>query len=215
MTIVHHPSDDLLLRYATGASDEADGLLIATHLALCPICRRMVAQAEATGGTLLEDADAIPMSGGALHSVMARLDGPYAAAKAPALPSAVSAPEPLRSYIGGDLDFIGWTNIAAGISFKPLFRSNGKRVQLIRSRAGNGVGLHSHNGEEFTLCLAGGYTDNTGSYARGDFQFATPENLHRPIADAGKEDCIVLAMSAGSLRFSNPLVGLIGKWFGF
>jgi putative transcriptional regulator len=214
MSIVHHPSDELLLSYAAGAADEAESLLIATHLAFCPVCRRIVAKAEAAGGALLEGAEAAPLSNDALRSVMARLDDPQIAPTNPAYPPS-TVPEPLRSYIGGDLGAIRWTNIAGGISFKPLFRRNGKRVQLIRSRAGNGVGLHTHRGEEFTLCLAGGYTDNTGSYARGDFQYASADNLHRPVADAGEGDCIVLAMSAGPLRFSNPLIGLIGRWFGF
>jgi len=214
MSIIHHPSDEFLLSYAAGACDEAEALMFATHLSLCPACRRTVAKAEAAGGALLEGAEAAPLSQNALQSVMSRLDEPQAPSQTKQFPTS-TVPQPLRSYLGVELDQVRWTNIAGGISFKPLFRRNGKRVQLIRSRAGSGVGVHTHSGEEFTLCLAGGYTDNTGSYARGDFQYATPDNLHQPIADAGEEDCIVLAVSAGSLRFSNPLIGIIGKWFGF
>jgi len=213
MSIVHHPTDELLLSYAAGATDEATSLIVATHLALCPRCRSTVAKAEAAGGALLESGGSTPLSSGALKSVMSRLTEPERKA-APAFRAPSNVPEPLRSYIGDDLDAIRWTNIAGGISFKPLFKSGAARAQLIRSRPGAGVGLHTHAGEEFTLCLAGGYTDVTGQYARGDLQSTTPDVLHRPLADEG-EDCIVLAVSDAPLVFQNWGIALIAKWFGF
>ena len=36
MNIDHHPSEELLLDYATGALDEGWSIALATHLALCP-----------------------------------------------------------------------------------------------------------------------------------------------------------------------------------
>lgn len=213
MTIAHHPADELLLSYAAGATGEATSLIVATHLTFCPSCRRTVAKGEAAGGALLEDGENTPLSCDALQMVMSRLDEPAPKPiRVPLAPSNV--PVPLRAYIGDDLDAVHWTKIAGGISFKPLFRRGENRVQLIRSKPGSGVGLHTHRGEEFTLCLAGGYTDVTGEYARGDWQSTTPDILHRPLADTD-EDCIVLAVSEGPLRFSNLIVGLIGRWFGF
>lgn len=213
MTIVHHPAGELLLSYAAGATDEAASLVVATHLALCPQCRRVVSEAEAVGGTLLEQEKTVPLREDALQSVLSRLE------KAPAPKPAAShgifvAPEPLRSYIGGDLDRVKWTSLAGGIYFKPLFRRGKSRAYLIRSKPGCSAGWHTHRGEELTLCLTGGYTDETGQYARGDLQATTPDILHRPVADEG-EDCIVLAMSSARLKFRSPLTGLIGRWFGF
>src|SRR6185312_2430217 len=213
MTIAHHPADELLLSYAAGATDEATSLIVATHLTFCPQCRRTVAKAEAAGGALRESSESVPLSGNALPSVMSRLDEPAPAPiRAPLTPSNV--PAPLRAYIGDDLERVRWTQIAGGISFKPLFQRGESRVQLIRSKPGSGVGLHTHRGEEFTLCLTGGYTDITGNYARGDWQSTTPDILHRPLADAG-EDCIVLAVSDAPLLFRNWGIALIAKWFGF
>jgi putative transcriptional regulator len=40
MTITHHPSDATLGALASGALDEARGLVVATHLSLCAPCRR-------------------------------------------------------------------------------------------------------------------------------------------------------------------------------
>jgi putative transcriptional regulator len=213
MTIVYHPADELLLSYAAGATGEAVSLVVATHLALCPQCRRIVAKAEAAGGAMLEDESAAPLPDNALQSVLSRLDA-APIAKPATSGGAFVAPEPLRSYIGGDLDRVKWTNLAGGIYFKPLLRHGKARASLIRSRPGCSTGWHTHRGEELTLCLAGGYTDETGQYARGDLQATTPDILHRPVADEG-EDCIVLAMSDARLKFSSPVVALIGRVFGF
>ena len=40
MSIRHHLTDDLLLAYAAGSLNEGWSLAIATHLSLCPDCRR-------------------------------------------------------------------------------------------------------------------------------------------------------------------------------
>jgi putative transcriptional regulator len=214
MTIVYHPDEELLLRYATGATDEGYSLVLATHLALCPQCRRFVSELEAVGGVMLEGEKPASLDSNALQSVLSRLDVTPAAKSAAALQRVFVAPEPLRSYISGDLDRVKWTDLFNGLFYKPLFRRGKSRVYLIRSKPGSGTGWHTHSGEELTLCLTGGYTDETGQYARGDLQTTTPDILHRPVADEG-EDCIVLAVSDGRLKFSSFVVGLIGRWFGF
>jgi putative transcriptional regulator len=213
--IAHHPSDELLLAHASGSSDEATSLIVATHLALCPACRRKVAKAEFIGGALLSDVEPAAMSGNALDSVLSRLDKVVQEAS-PVRSAGKSfvAPEPLRSYLGGDIGGVKWRSIVPGISYRPLFRKGGADARLIRSRPGHGVGVHTHHGEEFTLCLAGGYTDQTGTFARGDLQTADPSLSHRPMADEG-EDCIVLAVSDAPLKFQNGAIGLLAKFFGF
>ncbi|HEY5337333.1 MAG TPA: zf-HC2 domain-containing protein, partial [Rhizomicrobium sp.] len=121
MTIIHHPADELLLSYAAGATDEGTSLVLATHLALCPACRRTVARAEAAGGALLESAEPVVLGENALQSVLARLDD---ATPLPATlksgPAATRVPEPLRSYIGADFDALQWKKITKGLSYKPL-----------------------------------------------------------------------------------------------
>lgn len=215
MSATHHPAEELLLAHASGAADEALSLILATHLALCPECRAKVAKMESLGGAMLSDIPPAAVSDAALQSVMARLDG--TPAEQPAIRAkagAYAAPEPLRSYLGGDLDRVRWTSVGPGISYKPLFRRGRTNAQLIRTRPGRGVGMHSHGGEELTLVLTGGFTDTTGHYLRGDLQSADASVLHRPLADDG-EDCIVLAISDAPLKFRNAAVGLLGKFFGF
>jgi putative transcriptional regulator len=216
MSITHHVGEELLLAHASGAADEAVSLIVATHLAFCPQCRNKVAKMEALGGAILSDIQPEQVSDSALQSVLGRLDLTSMEKPTPraAPPKPFAAPEPLRSYLGGDLDRVRWMPVGPGISYKPLFRRGPLRAQLIRSRAGRGVGTHTHGGEEFTLVLTGGFTDTTGHYRRGDLQSTDPSVLHRPLADEG-EDCIVLAVSDAPLQFRSAAVGLLGKIFGF
>ncbi len=216
MSASHHPNEELLLAHASGASDEALSLIVGTHLALCPQCRAKVSKMESLGGAILGGLEPVAVSDGALSSVMARLDSSSREQRLPPAASAHSfaAPEPLRSYLNGDLDSVRWTTIGPGISYKPVFKRGAFSAQLIRSKPGRGVGTHSHHGEELTLCLTGGFTDVTGHYRRGDLQTADDSLLHRPRADAG-EDCIVLAVRDAPLRFKSAAVGLLGRIFGF
>ena len=62
MNIDHHPSEELLLDYATGALDEGWSIALATHLALCPDCRQKVAEMEAIGAAFMETAAPIPVT---------------------------------------------------------------------------------------------------------------------------------------------------------
>lgn len=213
--ITHHPGEELLIAYAAGASDEAVSLIVATHLALCPECRDLVAAAEGAGGALLDDLSPLEISGGALQSVLGRLEDAVAVtAASPPTRNGFKAPEPLRSYLGRDLDGVDWISLSGGISYHPILKSGQSSAQLVRSTPGHGVSMHTHKGEEFSLVLTGGFTDPTGHYLRGDVQTGTPELTHHPITDEG-EDCIVLAVNDAPLKFSNPLMTLLSKLHGF
>jgi len=216
MTIRHHPEDEFLLAHASGAGSEAVSLLVGTHLALCPECRGRVGAMEQIGGALLADVAPAEMSSSALSSAMARLDDvpEESSAQASDLSPPLIAPEPLRSYIHGDIDRVRWIPVGPGVSYRPLLTRDRERVQLIRTAPGTGVGTHTHRGEELTLVLTGGFTDVTGSYRRGDLQTTTPEIVHRPVTDADGY-CVTLAMTDAPLKFMSPIVGVLGKLFGF
>ncbi|MFN7104109.1 MAG: transcriptional regulator, partial [Pseudorhizobium sp.] len=54
MSVRHHISDELLLDYAAGNLSEGWSLAVATHLALCPTCRRQLEAMEGAAGALLD-----------------------------------------------------------------------------------------------------------------------------------------------------------------
>ncbi len=63
---------------------------------------------------------------------------------------------------------------------------------------------HTHGGNEMTLVLAGGFSDDTGHYERGDVSIADDELVHTPVADPG-EDCICLAVTDAPLKLTGPI----------
>jgi putative transcriptional regulator len=76
------------------------------------------------------------------------------------------------------------------------------------------VPAHTHRGQELTLVLSGAYHDETGRFARGDFQELDSDVVHQPHAEQDI-DCICLAITDAPLRFKSlaaqlaqPLIGI-------
>jgi putative transcriptional regulator len=212
--IAHHPDDELLLAYATGAADEATSLIVATHMTYCAICRLRGKTFDTIGGTLLQELQPAPLAAGALDATLARLDQvtPYERPRRAA--SRDGTPEVLRGYIGGDLKDVRWRNMGPRLSYVPLFRRGAVNARLLRGVPGADSGAHGHAGTEFPVVLQGGFTDVTGNYGPGDLQVMVDGMRHNPVADPG-EDCINLAVTTGRLKFDSLLQRIAAPLFGF
>jgi putative transcriptional regulator len=219
----HHVEDTMLIDYAAGNLCEPVGLVVATHLALCPACRRAVADYEVVGGALLEDMAPEPLAAGSLEAMLAQLDdGEPAEAKPPERTSKrrpIAAPpvlpEPLRSYVGCDPAEIPWRPVIRGIDeFELPVRSGPTRTRLMRIRAGTAIPRHTHGGLELTLALAGGFHDQAGHYLRGDLSVSDPSVDHRPMADTDG-DCLCLWVTEAPLRLTGPIGRLLNPFFRF
>lgn len=211
MTVHHHIPDETLLSYAAGDLDDATSLVVAVHLALCPVCREAVDAASDIGGAMLDELAPVAMSGDALAHVLARTETaaagerPVPMTKKPAAPFVF--PEPLRSRIGSDLEDVKWRRIGPGVQQFVLPCADGaSQARLLKIAGGQGVPEHGHTGEEFTLVLSGGFSDGSLAFARGDVEWADPDVVHRPIADEG-DGCVCLAVTSGPLQFFD----IIGK----
>lgn len=213
MTITHHPGEELLLAYASGASAEAVSLLVATHLALCPECRRTVAMLEHAGGAMLASIEPQPMATRALDLAMSRLDEPVPAPARASSSGDPLMPEPLRSR--AESRFSGmWVPIGPGISYRPLICRGSVSARLLRGEPGSVVPTHTHRGMELTLVLSGALVDRTGRYERGDVQTTSPDITHTPRVDNGPL-CYNLAVTDARLVFATPIPRLVGQIFGF
>ena len=204
---VHHPSEARLLDYASGALPEPMTLLIATHLALCPACRRTVAELETVGGALLESLPPEPVADDSLARLFARLDRlePAEQAAPASLQAASILPQPLRDYVG-TLDRVGWRHFGAVAEARLLTGSEKFTTRLLRVAPGAALPYHTHVGSELALVLQGGFSDVNGHYLRGDVSEADSAVDHRPVADAD-EDCLCLIVTDAPLR----LTGWLGR----
>lgn len=218
MTIHHHPDDEFLLSYAAGELEEAWSLLIATHIALCPACRSRVRAAETVGASLLEDAPRAEMSEDALERTLALAGEPEPAPAAWPRGAASGAtpilPQPLRGYVGGDVDTVNWRRLGSSAFHIPLVSGRGApTARLLRIPAGTAVPEHGHNGTELTMVLSGSFMDDDARFARGDVETADSDIEHQPVAEAGA-DCICLAVTDAPLRFRGPIARLVQPFIG-
>lgn len=218
MTIRHHVSDELLLAYAAGTLEEGWRLAVATHLALCPDCRKRLSVMEDAGGQLLEEIIPEPAMATSFDRLRQRIRAerapvqPAASAAGPAAPARVASPvlpEPLRSYVGGDVETLKWKSLGRGAYHIPIRTDDGSTmVRLLRIRAGKPVPEHGHGGRELTLVLSGSFHDGVELFARGDLEEADASVQHQPVASPG-EDCICLAVTDAPLKFKSWLVRLV------
>jgi len=219
MNVNHHPSEALLLDYVSGTLGETWSLGIATHLALCPTCRRTVDVLEAMGGDLLENISPAEMSGDAAARMMARIDVRDDAENETGLPTLQLSkshilPQPLLSYLGKDLADLKWQRLGMG-AFQSLIQTQEKDVtaRLLRIPAGKPVPEHTHRGLELTLILSGEFSDATGTYKRGDLQEADETLGHHPCAGKDK-DCVCLAITDAPLRFRSLAARIVQPMLG-
>ncbi|NBB48125.1 transcriptional regulator [Rhizobium sp. CRIBSB] len=215
--VQHHISDELLLDYATGNLAEGWSIAVATHLALCPACRDRLSFMEHTGGQLLEatevtDKEVSPAdSWAAMKAKMAAQGSVRTPAAMPvAAPRDLPIlPEPLRSYLGGDIDDLKWRALGRGAYHIPIKTGDKEsQVRLLKIPAGKPVPEHSHGGRELTLVLKGAFTDGATVFKRGDIEEADETLTHQPVATPD-DDCICLAVTDAPLKFKSLLVRLV------
>jgi len=196
----HHLPTSTLLEYAAGTLSEGVGLLVGTHLALCPSCRVLAEDYEVMGGVLLDDS-ASNVPDDLLSRLMGRLDetGTPTPPPAPVRYDGV-IPMPLRRYTG-PFDDIRWSFVAPGIWKLPLpVDSLGRQGALVHLKGGVRIPSHEHLGIERTLVLAGGFTDERAQFVRGDLCIREEgDGVHHQVIDRG-EPCVALAIDdAGKL----------------
>lgn len=214
IAIKHHISDELLLDYAAGHLAEGWSLALATHIAMCPECRKRLDIVEAAGGALVETLEPVEGPETSWDDLKARILSDTAPAKPePRKPQAAGElPEPLRSYVGNLAD-IRWRNIGAGHQFMIKTGDSETQVRLLRIPAGKPVPEHSHGGRELTLVLKGSFHDEVDHFGPGDLEEADGDLTHQPIAGT-EEDCICLAVTDAPLKFRSRLVRLVQPLFG-
>jgi len=204
MTIRHHLSDPLLMAYSAGQLPEAFNLVVATHLSLCDECRARSGAFDAVGGALVDEAEAIEMSGDSLALLLDRLDSLPQATQRARLRGDGILPAPLVDYIGGGLDAVKWRPIGMGVKQAILPTGPDASARLLYIPGGVAVPDHGHRGMELTLVLQGAFADSTARFARGDIEIADEALEHTPVAEAGAP-CICLAATDAPLRFKTML----------
>jgi len=214
--IIHHPSDESLLRYVSGSYDTAYSLVLAAHLSVCKKCQKTIELQQSIGGHVLETEKPANMNISAAELLRKTESPDVPTAKAyPAVTSkkhGFEVPAILNSFVGGDFDSLKWQSLTPKLKQCVLTVDGKASARLLRMEAGHAVLAHGHSGEELTLVLAGGYYDGDESYTKGDLHSADHKSPHMPTA---MEDgpCIVLTATDRPLIFRNLLPRLLQPLF--
>ena len=205
--INHHPSDETLLRYASGSLEAGPRIVVAVHTGGCPACSGRIAAFEATGGSFLDEMEPQPMGENALDRLMARIEVDGGGRDEPVSPAradvGIHLPEALDGCGVGP-----WRWIGPGVRWSRVTVPHdvGANVMLLKVAAGRRLPEHTHSGYEYTHVLSGSFSDARGRYGPGDLDEADDEVLHQPVVDESGE-CICIAALEGRMR----LRGFFGR----
>jgi putative transcriptional regulator len=207
------PIDTLLAGYAAGTLARPLHALVAAHLELSPRNRSFVASLEAARGAELAQGEALPLTNrdAQLATIFAQ------SVEAPSLQASNIGsslfPPSLARYLNVDPIHVPWRFKLPGVKEYRVEHSNGGEVSLLWIRAGRKMPQHSHEGQEATLLLQGGFTDTMGHYRRGDIAIADAELDHKPRADSD-EDCICFAVTDAPLTLTGPVITWMRRLLG-
>lgn len=199
-----HPQLELLTEYAAGSLSVAQSACIAAHLNYCGECRHSVMQLQDIGAALFESNDPAPVGDVLLNRVLARLDeeAPLHYSSAADHADSNATPALLQRLMKGDFSDLPWRKVTDALRITRLRTGDPNyEFALYHIRAGGVIPDHEHRGNEMTLVLEGGFSDDRGTYHPGDFTFRRAADRHSPRALAD-QDCICLAVLDAPLRFT-------------
>lgn len=225
--IQHHPSDSLLVEFATGTLDTAQAIAINAHLHFCTKCQQNIQKMEQTGGVILNTIEPQALSEDSFDKLLLAIDD---------IPDNLTQEQPISSSektkevtknksklasetarVYGQLPNIvakmisnqapRWRHINSSLKTGHLIAGqNIHQVSLQKISAGGVAPEHDHCGTEMTVVLKGSFSDKDGIYQEGDFILKGPGDVHQPIS-ARNQDCLCLSVESAPVK----LTGLLGR----
>jgi putative transcriptional regulator len=218
MTIQHHPSDEVLMQYAGGMMDAGLAVVVAIHIAQCPVCRARVLEFEAIGGELLLDLPPTLMAPDALARALSQIEAGEPRVSAPVprqkpriFPEGIAFPAALE-----DCEIGNWRFLAPGLRGSRVRIPGAPKanVMMFWGQPSRKLPSHGHTGLELTQVLAGSFTNPHGRFCPGDLGEADFDVNHQPVIDADGE-CICIVATEGRTRLHGIVARLVQPFIGF
>lgn len=213
--IKHHPSEPLLAKYCAGELPFSLSIALSAHIEMCEQCQAREKQSEAAQATQIWDeikTETVDF-GDMLQNILATPIDQLQATIEPVASIELAGeqfklPHAFRSFKRFNWSGFGAVNRARVISDEKNVRSS-----LLHISAGGVIPVHQHKGYELTLLLAGSFSDEYGSYKKGDFILLDGQLKHSPKTTSG---CLCYTVQDAPLHFTlgmsmvlNPLGKLI------
>lgn len=189
---------------ASGAAPLAVRVLVDSAAEINPLIRSHLELADQIGAVL--------MAGDLRDDMMSAVPAPVEDIRTDVPHSADRLfPSALRRY-GFHASASPWRSKLGGVQGRKVKRlcEPGVDARLLKIRPGAAIPHHDHYGQELTLVLQGGFSDEKGVYHRGDVCAGQAGEPHTPVGLAG-EPCICFAVSLGGYRFRNPLMSIAAR----
>jgi putative transcriptional regulator len=211
--IMQSSYQSLLLAYAAGVLDQAQHLIVASHIALRPEARKFVHTCEAVGGTLIEKhCEPVPMKDCSLGKVLDKImnpcgdkaGGPCNKADCDEAEKLAlrDLPPPLQRILIAQQRALHWRRVMAGLEALELeLQCRRSHSRFLKFEPGRKAPSHHHGGLEITLVLNGAFHDDTGLHKRGDL-LVIDERSNPPQQACSKDGCIALVVSAAPMRLT-------------
>lgn len=199
----HHPDARLLNEFAAGTLPLAQSACISLHLNYCEQCKRTQQRLQQMGAALFEDLSPQQVDDSLLNTVMARLDQePEPLRYAPPAETEDGYPSLVQRLMQRDYEDLEWQRINSNLRISRLRTGDvDNEFALYHIKAGGTIPLHTHKGNELTLVLEGGFSDDEGHYTQGDFLFRDASQQHSPTADQDG-DCICIGVLDAPIKFT-------------
>ncbi|WP_241971692.1 ChrR family anti-sigma-E factor [Aliidiomarina sanyensis] len=212
--IKFHPSEELLVGYASGDLNPALTVVVGTHIDMCPRCRSVAEDIQNHMATreLHQSAPlAEPDLNSMLEHIMASESPIVRSAKVHEQVSLEGKVFKVPRSLGRHVDRLGpWSHMPGGLWRAPLELDADSRMNLIYMQENASLPEHTHRGSEATLVLNGVFNDEHDEYRDGDFIFLDEHKHHSP--QTTDEDCLTLAYLDAPLQFTSGLARLLNPF---
>lgn len=213
--IKHHPSEQLLAQYCAGELPFSLSIALSAHIEMCAHCQARekqleAAQAEQTWNEIETEAmDFSDMLQDILATPSEQMQVlPKPVASIDLAGQQFTLPHAFRSFKRFTWSAFGAINRARVISDEKNVRAS-----LLHISKGGEIPTHQHKGYELTLLLDGCFSDEHGTYSKGDFILLDGDVKHSPKTEEG---CLCYTVQDAPLHFTrgmskvlNPLGKLI------
>jgi putative transcriptional regulator len=205
----YHPNIETLNAYAIGGVDSAHGLAVSTHIENCSRCQKLVADIEKEQARELESVE-VPEStqlDASLSSMLDSIMSLEADFRMPELkkPVAISVDGKdftLPASLSKIVELMGdWKSYGGKVFTSSIQLDEQSRMSLLYIAKGVQVPQHTHKGRESTLVLHGCFSDENGTYEKGDF-IETDDSIRHAPQTAAHQDCLCLSILTEPLVFT-------------
>jgi putative transcriptional regulator len=213
--IKFHPSDDILEQYAAAELPVSVAVAVAIHVEMCACCQDKVNAKQA------KQAESIFESESAIEAGTIDFDDMLSAITVDDTLDVVTA-QPKQNVLLDEnsitlpsalsnLDVSHWQRVGKLARSRVALDDGALRSSMLQIDAGGQVPHHTHNGFEITLLLDGSFSDEMGTYNKGDFIWLNGEHNHQPETIEG---CLCYTVVSDALHFNHGvsrLLNPIGK----